>query len=192
MQPLGLFPTEKRDDPMWCNRVSHVKDVWAMHPDQDGRITVQCMSALYHLQALKSDTMTHLNGLAQATKITIDNQEDFVVNLSLELVEKDLQVEQMNQRILTLEQQVEIRDNTIDILEIQLHDVQEELAEANAHLKMHHQDMEANEAGSEGEEDPEEIEPTSGPNVAPSGVPLLLHPVLPLPIMVRRVRFNML
>jgi hypothetical protein len=40
MHPLGLFPAEKRDDPMWCNRVSHVKDVWAIHPDQVGRITV--------------------------------------------------------------------------------------------------------------------------------------------------------
>jgi hypothetical protein len=47
MHPLGLFPAEKRDDPMWCNRVSHVKDVWAMHLDQVGRIIVQCMSALY-------------------------------------------------------------------------------------------------------------------------------------------------
>jgi hypothetical protein len=72
---------------------------------------------------------------------------------------------------MTLEQQVEIRDNTIDILEIQLHDVQEELAEANDHLEMHHQDMEENEAGSEGEEDPEEIEPAFGPNAAPSRVP---------------------
>jgi hypothetical protein len=66
---------------------------------------------------------------------------------------------------------VEIRDNTIDILEIQLQDVQEELAEANDHLEMHHQDMEANEAGIKGEEDPEELEPASGPNAAPSGVP---------------------
>ena len=79
-----------------------------MHPDQVGRITVQCMSAQYRLQALQSNAMTHLTGLAQVTKITLDNQEDFVVELSLELVEKDLQVEQMNQRILTLEQQVEI------------------------------------------------------------------------------------
>jgi hypothetical protein len=50
VQPLGLFLVERRDDPMWCNRVSHVKDVWAMHPV--GRITVQCMTALYHLQAM--------------------------------------------------------------------------------------------------------------------------------------------
>jgi uncharacterized coiled-coil protein SlyX len=62
--------------------------------------------------------MTHLTGLAQATKITLDNREDFVADLSSKLVEKHLQVEQMNQRILTLEQQVAIRDNTIDILEI--------------------------------------------------------------------------
>jgi hypothetical protein len=52
MHPLQLFPAKKRDDSMWCNRVSHVKDVWAMHPDQVGRITVQCMSTLYRLQAL--------------------------------------------------------------------------------------------------------------------------------------------
>jgi hypothetical protein len=66
---------------------------------------------------------------------------------------------------------VEIRDNTIDILEVQLHDVQEELEEANDHLEMHLQDMEANDAGSEGEEDPKELEPAPGPNVTPSGVP---------------------
>jgi hypothetical protein len=73
MHPLGLFPAEKRDDTMWCNRVSHVKDVWAMHPDQVGRITVQCMSTLYCLQALQSDTMAHLTNLAQTTKLTLDS-----------------------------------------------------------------------------------------------------------------------
>jgi hypothetical protein len=41
---------------------------------------------------------------------------------------------------------VEIRDNTIDVLENQLHDVQQELEEANDHLDMHHLEMEANEA----------------------------------------------
>jgi hypothetical protein len=123
MHPLGLFPAEKRDDPMWCNRVSHVKDVWAMHSDQVGRITVQCKSALYRLQALQSDAMAHLTNIAQTTKITLDSQQDFVVDLSSELVEKDLHVEQLSQRIATLEQQVEIWDNTIDILDIQLHDV---------------------------------------------------------------------
>jgi hypothetical protein len=51
---------------------------------------VQCMSALYRLQALQGDAMTHLTGLAQATNITLDNQDDFVVDLSSELVEKDL------------------------------------------------------------------------------------------------------
>jgi chaperonin cofactor prefoldin len=46
-----------------------------------------------------------------------------VVDLSSKLVEKDLQVERLSPRITTLEQQVEIRDNTIDALENQLHDV---------------------------------------------------------------------
>jgi hypothetical protein len=117
MHPLGLFPAKKRDDPMWCNRVSHVKDVWAMYPYLVGRITVQCMSALYRLQALQSDAMAHLANLAQTTKLTLDSREDFIVDLSSELVEKDLQVERLSQRITTLEQQVEIRDNTIDVLE---------------------------------------------------------------------------
>jgi hypothetical protein len=39
-------------------------------------------------------------------------------------VEKDLQVERLSQCITTLEQQVEIWDNTIDVLENHLHDVQ--------------------------------------------------------------------
>jgi hypothetical protein len=90
MHPLGLFPAKERDDPMSCNTVSHVKDVWAMHPDQVGRITIQCMSALYRLQALQSDAMAHLTNLAQTTKIALDSPEDFVVDLSSELVEKDL------------------------------------------------------------------------------------------------------
>jgi hypothetical protein len=58
MHPLRLFPIEKRDDPMWCDRVRHAKDVWDMHPDQVGRIIVQCMSVLYRLQALQSNTIT--------------------------------------------------------------------------------------------------------------------------------------
>jgi hypothetical protein len=100
-------------------------------------------------------TLWHLVNIAQTTKLTIDSREDFVVDLSSELVEKDLQVERLSQRITTLEQHVEIRDNTI-VLENQLHNVQQELEEANDHLDMHHLEMEANEAGREGEEAPEE------------------------------------
>jgi uncharacterized coiled-coil protein SlyX len=96
MHPLGLFPTKKRDDPMWCNHVSHVKDVWAMYPDLVGRITVQCMSALYCLQTLQSDAMAHLANLAQTTKLTLDSREDFMVDLFSEFVEKDLQVERLS------------------------------------------------------------------------------------------------
>jgi hypothetical protein len=90
MHPLGLFLAEKKDEPMWCNHVSHMKDIWAMYPDMVRRVTVQCMSALYCLQALQSDAMAHLANLAQTTKLTLDNREDFVVDLSSKLVEKDL------------------------------------------------------------------------------------------------------
>jgi hypothetical protein len=90
MHPLGLFPAEKKDDSMWCNRVNHVKHVWAMYPDLVGRVTVQCMSVLYRLQALQSDAMAHLANITQTTKLTLDSREDFVVDLSSELVEKDL------------------------------------------------------------------------------------------------------
>jgi chromosome segregation ATPase len=102
-----------------------------MYPNLVGRVTVQCMSALYRLQALQRDAMAHLANIAQTTNLTLDSREDFVVDLSFELVEKYLQVERLSQRITTLEQQVEIRDNTTDVLENQLHDVQRELEEAN-------------------------------------------------------------
>jgi TolA-binding protein len=129
------------------------------------------MSALYHLQVLQSDAMAHLTGLAQTAKITLDDREDFMVDLSSELVEKDLQVQHMSNCIQALEQQVEIRDNTIEVLENQLHDVQEELEEANAHIEIHHQDMNAMEADSEEEEALEEIEPASNLDTAYSRVP---------------------
>jgi hypothetical protein len=69
------------------------------------------MSVLYRLQALQSDAMAHLANIAQTTKLTLNSREDFVVDLSSELVER------LIQRITTLEQQVEIQDNTIDVLE---------------------------------------------------------------------------
>jgi hypothetical protein len=49
--------------------------------------------------------------------------------------------------------------------------VQEELEEANNHLDMHHLEMEANEAESEGEEAPEELGPAPGTNATPSAMP---------------------
>jgi peptidoglycan hydrolase CwlO-like protein len=118
--------------------------------------------------------MMHLTGLAQTTKTTLDDRVVFVVNLSSELVEKDLQIEQMSNFTQELEQQVEIRDNTIEVLENQLLDVQEELDEANAHLEMHHQDMnQAMEVDGniEKEEDLEEIESASSLGTAYSRVP---------------------
>jgi hypothetical protein len=48
------------------------------------------MNALYHLQAVRGEAMSQLMGLVESTKITLDNREDLVVDLSTELVEKDL------------------------------------------------------------------------------------------------------
>jgi chromosome segregation ATPase len=67
--------------------------------------------------------MTQLTGIAQTAKTTLDDMEVFVVDLSSELVEKDLQIEKMGNHTHELEQQVEIKDNTIEILENQLHDL---------------------------------------------------------------------
>jgi uncharacterized coiled-coil protein SlyX len=95
-----------------------------------------------------------------------------VVDLSTELVEKDLQVEQMSNEIQELEELVGTRENTIEVLEDQLINTQQQLAEANQHLDMHHQeiqDMEANEdVNIEGGE---ESEPASSLDTTGSGRP---------------------
>jgi hypothetical protein len=108
--PIGLFPAEKEDNPMWKDRVENAKDVWALYPGQTSHLTVRCMSALYRLQALRGEAMSQLMGLVESTKITLDNREDLVIDLSTELVEKDLQLEQMATQIQELEDQVEARD----------------------------------------------------------------------------------
>jgi hypothetical protein len=56
--PIGLFPAEKEDDPMWMDRVEHTKDVWALYPGHTAHLTVRCMSALYRLQALQCEAMS--------------------------------------------------------------------------------------------------------------------------------------
>jgi outer membrane murein-binding lipoprotein Lpp len=173
--PIGLLPAEKEDDSMWKDRVEHAKDVWALYPRQTTHLTVRCMNALYRLQAVRGDAMSQLMGLVESTKITLDNREDLVVNLSTVLVEKVLQVEQMATQIQELEDQVEARENTIEVLEDQLQTKQQQLEEANQHLDLHHQeiqDMEAEGADEDVDiEGGEEPEPTSSLDTTGSGRP---------------------
>jgi hypothetical protein len=102
--PIGLFLAEKEDDPMWKDRVEHAKDIWAIYPGQTAHLTVRCMNALYRLQVMHGEAMSHLMALLEATKITLDNREELVVDLSTEMVEKDLQVEQLSNEIQELEE----------------------------------------------------------------------------------------
>jgi outer membrane murein-binding lipoprotein Lpp len=173
--PIGLFPAEKEDDPMCKDRVEHAMDVWALYPGHTAHLTVRCMSALYRLQALRGEAMSQLMALVESTKITLDNWEDLVVDLSTELVEKDLQVEQMANHIQELEDQVEARENTIEVLEDQLQTTQQQLEEANQHLDLHHQEIEDMEVEGADEdvdiEGGEEPEPASSLDIAGSGRP---------------------
>ena len=51
--PIGLFPSEKEDDPMW-------KDLWALYPRHTAHLMVRCIIALYRLQALRGEAMSQL------------------------------------------------------------------------------------------------------------------------------------
>jgi TolA-binding protein len=75
---------------MWQDWVDHTKEVWALFLGATARLTVRCMSALYRLQDLQREAMSQLMGLAKDAKVTITDREDLVVDLSTELVEKDL------------------------------------------------------------------------------------------------------
>ena len=61
--------------------------------------------------------MSQLMALLEATKITLDNREELVVDLYTEMVENDLQVEHMANQIQELEELVGTRENTIEVLE---------------------------------------------------------------------------
>jgi uncharacterized coiled-coil protein SlyX len=163
---IGLFPAEREDDPMWKDRVEHAKDIWAIYLGQTAHLIVWCMNALYCLQVMHGEAMSHLMALLEATKITLDNREELVVDLSTEMVEKDLQVQQLSNEIQELEELVGTKKNTIEVLEDQLINTQQQLAKANEHLDMHHQeiqDMEDNEdVDIEGGEEPTSSLDTTG------------------------------
>jgi hypothetical protein len=59
---------------------------------------------------MHGEAMSHLMALLEATKITLDNREELVVDLSTEMVEKDLQVEQLSNEIQELEELVGTRE----------------------------------------------------------------------------------
>jgi chromosome segregation ATPase len=110
--------------------------------------------------------------LLEATKITLDKKEELVVDLSTEMVEKDLQVEQMANQIQELEELVGARENTIEVLEDQLVNTQQQLDEANQHLDMHHQKIQDIEDDEEVDiEGGVEPEPASSLDTAGSGRP---------------------
>jgi hypothetical protein len=111
---------------MWKDRVEHAKDVWALYPGQTTHLTVRCMNALYCLQAVRGEAMSLLMALVEAIEITLDNKEELVVDLSIEMVEKDLQVEQMANQIQELEELVGARENTIEVLNDQLINTQQQ------------------------------------------------------------------
>jgi uncharacterized coiled-coil protein SlyX len=79
----------------------------------------------------------------------------------------------MATQIQELEEQVGARENTIEVLEDQLLNTQQQLEEANQHLDMHHQeiqDMEADGANEDVDiEGGEELEPASSLDTAGSG-----------------------
>jgi septal ring factor EnvC (AmiA/AmiB activator) len=127
---------------------------------------------LYLLQAVRGEAMSQLMVVVEATKITLDNREELVVDLSTEMVEKDLQVEQLANQIQELEELVGTRENTIEVLEDQLLNTQQQLEEANQHLDMHHQEIQDMEANEDVDiEGGEELEPTSSLDTAGSGRP---------------------
>jgi hypothetical protein len=66
---------------MWKDRVEHAKDIWAIYLGQTAHLTVRCMNALYRLQVMRGEAMSHLMALLEATKITLDNREELVAEL---------------------------------------------------------------------------------------------------------------
>jgi uncharacterized coiled-coil protein SlyX len=86
------------------------------------------------------------------------------------MVEKDLQVEQLSTDIQELEELVGTRENTIEVLEDQLINTQQQFAEANEHLDMHHQEIQDQEANEDVDIEGGD-EPASSVDTAGSGRP---------------------
>jgi hypothetical protein len=59
-------------------------------PRSDCSLDSTVHESLYRLQVMRGEAMSHLMALLEATKITLDNREELVVDLSTEMVEKDL------------------------------------------------------------------------------------------------------
>jgi 2'-5' RNA ligase len=76
LAPIGLFPAVKDDDPMWLDRVQHIDYLADFHAQETILTSVQCMNALYHLQALLSQGLAQATDLAQAYYKMADTRDE--------------------------------------------------------------------------------------------------------------------
>ena len=66
-----------------------------------------------------------------------------MVDQSLELVQKDVQIAEMQDKITRLEEEIVDMEHDMEILADQFYDVNMELVNANEHLQEHHDELNA-------------------------------------------------
>lgn len=128
MDPIGLFPLEQADDPMWVDHIQHAEVLGFIWPKEVIHTTTRCMTALFRLLTQQSAAIASLSDLAQANQMMGDNRDAQIAELTARVGELEVEVEEvcddLNERI-----------GLVDMLEDQVHDLQIELADANKEIQ---------------------------------------------------------
>nr|TKW20785.1 hypothetical protein SEVIR_4G111700v2 [Setaria viridis] len=102
---------------------------------------IRCMSALYRLVELQGRAMTILARIAADTLGHLQAARRDMVGRTYQLIQRGIQVHDMQDRISELEGEVaDLVDGMIELSEEKM-EVEMELAVANAHLDEHHAEL---------------------------------------------------
>ena len=96
---IGLFLTVQGNDPRWQDWV-HSRDYLADFCAHETIWTsIQCMNALYHLQALQNKVLTQLVDLAGAYHTMATNRDEQIQELEKEIEHRDTQIGQLEGQV---------------------------------------------------------------------------------------------
>jgi hypothetical protein len=99
LAPIGLFPADQGNDPMWLDRVQHMDYLADFHAQETVLTSVRCMNTLYHLQALLSQGLAQATDLAQAYYMMAHTRDEQIQELSKDLEDRDAHIGQLEGQI---------------------------------------------------------------------------------------------
>jgi hypothetical protein len=134
--PIGLFPAVCAHDAEWVFRTTYLGRLVGDLAKETLRAVIRYMNAQYRLQSLKQRCMDDMVNLAQDFHRDLTLKDDQIHSLGQGIVGRDTTIGHLEVQILESDAQILRRNTVIDLLQEQVHDLNQELGDTLGHIEM--------------------------------------------------------